>query len=123
MQFDIDLAIQIGNHLQNQDLVKATIGPEDIPHRNDDEEQWKIGERLEAQLLLMQDAGWLDNVEIFNAAGEWEARLTYQGYLWLDASKDEGIMERIKLAIQNKRLHVGNTVIAEVIKGIVSSAT
>ncbi len=123
MQFDLDLATQIATHLQGQDLVQATIGPEDIPSQSDDEERWKSQERLEAHLLLMQDAGWLDNVDIFTAGGTWQARLTYQGHLWLDASSNESIMKRIKQEVLNQGLRATNTVIAETIKGIVSATT
>lgn len=121
MQFDLDLGIQIAAHLQDQDTVLARIDPEDIPLQSDDEERWKSSERLEAHLLLMQDAGWLDNVDMFNARGTWQARLTYQGHLWLDASSNEGMMERIKQGIQNQGMSATNTVVAEVIKAIVST--
>ena len=93
MQFNLDLAIQIATHLQGQDLTRAIIGPEDIHPQSDNEERWKFGESLEAHLLLMQDADWLDNVKIFNVAGQWQARLTYQGNLWLDASSNESVMK------------------------------
>ena len=123
MQFELDLVIQIATHLQGQNSVRARISPEDIPSQGENEEQWKRGERLEAHLLQMQDAGWLDNVDIFNAAGTWEARLTYQGHLWLDASSNESIMKRIRQEIQNHGLRAANTVIAETIKSIVSAST
>ena len=64
----------------------------------------------------MQDAGWLDNVKIFNVAGQWQARLTYQGNLWLDASSNESVMKRIKQEIQNHGIRAANTVVAETIK-------
>ena len=44
MQFNLDLAIQIGNHLQEQDLTRALIAPEDIQDENDGEEEWKVEE-------------------------------------------------------------------------------
>ena len=103
MQFNLDLAIQIANHLQQQDLTGAIIGPDDIHSQTNNEESWVVGERLEGHLLLMQDAGWLDSVDMFNAAGQWQARLTYQGQLWLDASKNESIMQRIKQELQKTR--------------------
>ena len=123
MQFDLELAIQIGKHLREQDLTRAIIGHEDIHPQSDNEERWKVDEILEGHLLLMQDAGWLDSVQMFNVAGAWEARLTYQGHLWLDAATNESLMERIKQAIQIQGIRAANTVVAEAIKGIVSTAT
>ena len=71
----------------------------------------------------MQDAGWLDSVDIFTAGGTWQARLTYQGHLWLDATRNESIMRRIRQEIQNQGIRAVNTVVAETIKGIVTAAT
>ena len=52
MKFDLDLCIHIATHLQNQDLVRAIIHPDEIPNQIDDDETWKRQERLEAHLLL-----------------------------------------------------------------------
>ena len=123
MEFDLDLALHIGRHLQGQDLVLARITPQDIPTQSNDDEPWKSGQRLEAHLFLMLDAGWLGDVQNFMGAGTWQARLTYQGHLWLDASSNESVMKRIKQEIQNHGLRATNTVIAETIKGIVSATT
>ena len=123
MEFDLDFALHIARHLQRQDLVRAIIDPDAIPTQSNNDEPWKPGERLEAHLLLMQDAGWLDSVDIFTAGGTWQARLTYQGHLWLEASSNESVMKRIKQEVQNHGLRATNTVIGEVIKGIVSAAT
>jgi hypothetical protein len=123
MEFDLDLALHIARHLQKQDLVLARISPKDIPTQSNDDEPWKRGERLEAHLLLMQDAGWLNDVDLSTAGGTRQARMTYQGHLWLDASSNESVMKRIKQEIQNHGLRATNTVIAETIKGIVSSTT
>ena len=123
MPFNLDLAIQIASHLQNQDRTRALIGPEDIPHEKDNEEPWRMGETLQTQLLLMQDAGWLADVEIFNAAGQWQARLTYHGNLWLDASRNESLMKRIRQELQSQGIRAAHTVVAETIKGIVATVT
>lgn len=123
MRFDLDLSIQIATHLQNQDLVRATIHSDDLPNEIDDDESWHRQEKLEAHLLLMQDAGWLDNVDIFTADGTWQARLTYQGHLWLDASTNESIMKRVRQEILNHGLRATNIVMAETFKAIVSAAT
>lgn len=122
MRFDLDLAIHIATHLQDQDFVLARINQADIPSTSDDEEPWQLSERLEAHLLLMQDAGWVDSVEIFTADGTWQARLNYQGHLWVDAYKNQGIMQRARDAVRTNGLHAANTVIAEIIKTIVSTA-
>ena len=123
MNFDLDLAIQIATHLQSQDLVQATIHPDDIPNKIDDQENWQREQRLEGHLLLMQDAGWLDSVDIFTADGTWQARLTYQGQLWLDASTNESIIKRVRQEVLNHGLRATNIVMAETFKGIVSAAT
>ena len=123
MKFDLDLCIHIATHLQNQDYVRATIKPDDIPNQTDDDETWQRSERLKAHLLLMQDAGWLDSVGIFNVAGTWKARLTYQGHLWLDASTNESIMTRVRQEVLNHGLRATNIVMAETFKGIVSAAS
>ena len=83
MRFNIDTAIKIGRHLQNQDTVNGRVSPEIVDTEKDTAKPWLQGEELKAHLLIMQDAGWLDAVDVFNVAGDWQARVTYQGHLWL----------------------------------------
>ena len=121
MRFDIDTAILIGHHLQTQDLVNAMVDP-DIIEIEEPHERHVPGELLEAHLLMMQDAGWLDGVSMFNASGTWQARVTYQGHLWLEAADDQGIRQRIAEAASTHGIPAAKAVIAEGIRVFVSAA-
>ena len=122
MRFNIDTAIKIGRHLQSQDIVNGIVSPEIVDTEKDTAKPWLQGEELEAHLLVMQDAGWLDAVDVFNAAGDWQARVTYQGHLWLEAAENEGILKRMRDAVARSGLIGANTVLAAVVKEVIANA-
>ena len=122
MKFDIDSAIRIAKEVQSQKLARAIVCRHVLSDRTYAEE-WERSEELDAYMMIMRDAGWLDDVEPFNVAGDWQARLTYQGHLWLEASQDESIVQRIRDEVAKVGLSGANTVVAECIKAIVSIAT
>ena len=70
----------------------------------------------------MQDAGWLDAVDVFNAAGVWKARVTYQGHLWLEVAENEGILKRMRDAVARSGFIGANTVLAAVVKEVIANA-
>ena len=117
MIFDIDTAVRIGEVLRGQDQVVGVINYSVIDSSEDVGTQCQL---LLGHLRIMEDAGWLADAGTYNVAGDFQARLTYGGQLWLDAVQDESLLQRVRDVVTEFGLVAANSVVAEVIKSIAS---
>ena len=83
MIFDIDTAILIGEALRGQERVVGVVNYSVIDSSDDVGTQCQL---LLGHLRMMEDAGWVADAGTYNIAGDFQARLTYGGQLWLRSS-------------------------------------
>ncbi len=121
MEFNMDIAIRIGNCIRDQDRTRGILKAENLEDLTEYTLEWQKIEELENHMMLMQDAGWLADVEPFNAGGDFHGRLTYQGHLWLEAVQNEGLRQRITEAAKLIGPTGAKTIIAEAVKQIAAS--
>ncbi len=117
MIFDIDTAVRIGEVLRGQERVVGVVNYSVIDSLDDVRTKRQL---LLGHLRMMEDAGWVTDVGTYNIAGDFQARLTYGGQLWLDVVQDESLLQRVRDVVTEFGLVAANSVVVEVIKSIAS---